>query len=90
MVKIDNKIYVVETKGDNMATNPDVRSKETSAVDWVAKINELPESERMGCEWAYVLLTGGNFYTLRDQNAGMQQILEYSRLTRNRAQGTLI
>ena len=90
MVKIGNKIYVVETKGDNMAQNPDVRSKETSAVDWVAKINELPESERMGCEWSYVLLTGGNFDALRSQNASIQQILDYCRLTRTRAQGTLI
>ena len=88
--EIGNKMYVVETKGDNMAQNPDVHSKETSAVDWVAKINELPESERMGCEWSYVLLTGGNFDALRSQNASIQQILDYCRLTRTRAQGTLI
>ena len=90
MVKIGNKIYVVETKGDDRAKTADVCSKETSAVDWVAKINELPESERMGCEWSYVLLTGSNFYALRDQNANSQDILAHSKLTRTRAQGTLI
>ena len=90
MVKIGDKIYVVETKGDDRAENKDVRSKETSAVDWVSKINELPESDRMGCEWAYVLLTGGNFYTLRDKNAGIQQILDYCMLTRKRAEGILV
>lgn len=90
MVKIGNKMYVVETKGDDRAKTADVCSKETSAVDWVAKINELPESERMGCEWSYVLLTGSNFYALRDQNANIQDILSHSKLTRTRAQGTLI
>ena len=90
MVKIGNKIYVVETKGDDRADNVDVRSKEVSAVDWVTKINELPESDRMGCEWSYVLLTGGNFHALSDQNASIKEMLEHCKLTRTRAQGILI
>ena len=90
MVKIGNKMYVVETKGDDRADNIDVCSKEVSAVDWAAKINELPESERMNCEWSYVLLTGGNFHALSSQNASIKEMLEHCKLTRTRAQGTLI
>ncbi|MDE5615562.1 MAG: DEAD/DEAH box helicase family protein [Alphaproteobacteria bacterium] len=89
MVKIGDRVYVVETKGNNMAQNPDVKSKEVGAMDWVAKINELPPAQRMDAEWHYALLTDEQFYSLRDKNASIREILDFCRLTRGRATGAL-
>ncbi len=89
MIKIGNKIYVVETKGNDRVNNPDTKSKELGAIDWIAKINELPESERMNSQWVYVLLSQENFESMNNQNADIQQILEISRLTKNKSWGTL-
>ena len=89
IVKIKDKIYIVETKGNDRANNPDTQAKEIGALDWINKINELPAAERMNAEWRYVLLAQLNFETMHDQNASIREILEMSRLTRTRAEGKL-
>lgn len=89
ILKIGNNIYVVETKGSNMAKNPDVKSKEIGAMDWISKINELAPNNRMDSTWVYSLLTDEMFYNWREKNAGIKEILDFCRLTRGRATGAL-
>ncbi len=43
----------------------------------------------MGCTWSYVLLGETTFYELRDKGASTQEILEYSKMTRAKIEGTL-
>lgn len=62
MIKIGDKIYVVETKGNDKMSNPDVQSKQGVALDWISKINELKPEDRINCEWSYVLLSDTQFY----------------------------
>ena len=90
MVKLADKIYIVETKASNQVDNPDVKQKKIGAVDWINKINELTPEQRMNSIWAYVLLTDTNFYARQAQNAGIKDILEMSKMTRNKAEGVLV
>jgi type III restriction enzyme len=53
-------------------------------MDWVKKLNELPEDARDGRNWHYVLLGENTFYTLHGNNASIADILEHAALTQGR------
>jgi type III restriction enzyme len=89
MLKIGSKIYVVETKGEDRASNPDVISKQRGALDWISKINELRPEDRMNCEWSYILLTDTNFNSMLKRGAEIGEILEFCKLTKGQTEGTL-
>jgi type III restriction enzyme len=61
MVKIGNKIYLVETKAERDLNNQNVKSKRLATIDWTDKINELKPEDRMNCTWYYVLLRKKTF-----------------------------
>lgn len=90
MLKIDDKIYIVETKGNDKISTPDVQSKQRGALDWISKINELKSEDRMDCEWSYALLSDTNFYSWKDRGADTKDILEFCKLTNTKVDGTLI
>jgi type III restriction enzyme len=90
MLRISDIIYLVETKSVKDAEgDPNVQAKRRGALDWIAKINELPAPMRGNAEWKYVLLDDTTFYVKRRQNATMKDILEGFMLTRGRVEGTL-
>lgn len=89
MVKINDKIFIVETKADKDVGNPNVQQKRIATVHWLEKVNELPEEERMDAEWSYVLLGENTFYSMMDRGASLKEILEYALMTRAKAEGTL-
>ncbi|MBI5789652.1 MAG: DEAD/DEAH box helicase family protein [Candidatus Schekmanbacteria bacterium] len=89
IVKIDNSIYLVETKAQKDIKDPNVKQKELGAIDRLKKINELKSEDRMNCEWSYALLGETTFYSMRDRGASIMEILEFSRLTEERIEGRL-
>ncbi len=89
IVKIGNKIYLVETKSDRDLDNRNVRSKRLAAIDWVDKVNELKVDDRMSSEWSYVLLGQDTFYSMSKQGATTEEILEYAKLNKSKVKGTL-
>ena len=89
MVKTADAVYLVETKAEKDISNINVQAKQRSAFDWVAKINELHPDHRMNAVWKYVLLDDTTFYTLRGQNASVNEILEKYVLIRNVIEGRL-
>ena len=89
MIKIDDKIYVVETKGNDKMSNPDVQSKQRGALDWIGKINELKPEDRMNCEWNYVLLSDTNFYAWKSKGASTSDILEMCKLSNAKIENKL-
>ena len=89
MVKIGNVMYVVETKAEKDVNNPNVKLKQTSTIDWINKINELDEENRMGCNWKYVLLGEKTFYSMSDKGATTEEILEYNLMSKSKVKGTL-
>ncbi|MFZ3071762.1 MAG: restriction endonuclease subunit R, partial [Thermodesulfobacteriota bacterium] len=89
IVKIGASIYLVETKAQKDVKDPNVRQKELGALDRLKKINELKPEDRMDCEWIYALLGETTFYSMRDRGASIREILEFSKLTKERITGRL-
>ena len=56
------------------------------ALGWLKKIKP---DDRDDCEWSYVLLGENTFYSMNKKGASIEEILEYSRLTKQRVQWML-
>ena len=89
MVKIGDKIFLVETKAERDMNNINVKQKRLATIDWIDKVNELKPEDRMSCTWNYVLLGESTFYGMSEKGATTQEILEYARLTKAKIKGTL-
>lgn len=89
IVKIGNKIYLVETKAERDLNNQNVKSKRLATIDWTDKVNELKPEDRMNCTWSYVLLGEKTFYSMSEKEASTEEILEYAKLTKAKIKGTL-
>lgn len=89
MVRIGNRMYVVETKSEKDLSSVNVRQKRLAMLDWIAKINELDSQHRVDCTWQYVLLGEKTFYGMRDQGASTEEILNYARLSKAKVEGKL-
>jgi len=83
------KLFYAPTKAEKDISNVNVQAKHRSALDWVAKINELQPDHRMNVVWKYVLLDDTTFYTLQTQNVSVSEILEKYILVRNVIEGRL-
>lgn len=88
IVKIDNKIFIVETKADRDLNNQNVLSKRLATIDWIGKVNSLNLDDRMDCVWNYVLLGENTFYGMRDKGADLLEILNYATRTKAMLRGT--
>lgn len=89
IVRIGNKIYLVETKAEKDLSSVNVKQKRLATIDWIDKVNELKLEDRMGCVWSYVLLGENTFYGMSEKGATTQEILEYAKLTKAKIKGTL-
>jgi len=89
IVKIGNKMFLVETKAERDLNNQNVKSKRLATIDWIDKINELNPEDRMDCLWSYVLLGENTFYGMSKKDATTEEILEYAKLTKAKVKGTL-
>ena len=89
LVKIKNKIYLVETKAEKDLNAQNVKNKRLAAVDWINKINQLTEADKMGCAWSYILLGEDVFYNMSKNGATTEEILENAKLTTSKVKGEL-
>ncbi len=79
-VRTAQAIYVVETKAQQQTTHPNVQRKLKAAVAWCARINELPETERSGLPWHYVLLGEDVVREWQEKGARVGELLDFARL----------
>lgn len=89
LVKIENSVYLVETKAQKDIDNANVKQKQKSALNWSKKVNELASSERMNAYWNYSLLDDTTFYSMKSRGASTKEILEYCKLTNGKIEGKL-
>lgn len=89
LVSTADKIYMIETKGDDKVDDRNVRQKQLAAVEWCRKINELPEKERDDKEWEYILLSETNFYLLSGNGATITDICQRTAVSLKTIQGRL-
>ena len=80
---------VGEGLGVGSVIDKNVRQKQTAAVEWCRKINELKPEERMDREWEYVLISEDNFYGLSANGATISDICERCRVSLSAATGEL-
>jgi len=76
LVKIKDKIFVVETKAERDLNQEDVLKKRLATCDWCDKVNELKPEDRMNCTWQYILLGEKTFYALQKNGANILDIFE--------------
>ena len=89
IVGTKDKIYLIETKGNDKVQDKNVRQKQTATVEWTRKINELNAKERMNRRWEYVLLSEDNFYSLSANGATITDICERCKVSLSAATGDL-
>ncbi len=89
IVATAEKVYLIETKGNDKLFDKNVRQKQTAAVEWTRKINELKPEERMGREWEYVLIGEDTFYGLSANGATTTDICQHCRMSLSAAAGEL-
>ncbi len=89
MVATREKVYLIETKGNDKLFDKNVRQKQTAAVEWTRKINELKPEERMHRKWEYVLISEDNFYGLAANGATITDICDRYKVSLSAASGEL-
>jgi type III restriction enzyme len=90
IVKTADNIYLVETKSDKDLNDPNVKQKQLATLDWIKRINELSPEERMDRKWEYVLLGETHFYSLKNNNASMDEIFQLAKINESKVFGKLI
>ena len=80
LVRTPFRVYVVETKAQSALSDENVQRKQRAALAWCEQINELPEEQRDGRDWAYVLLGETIIDEWHRKNATVADLLEYARL----------
>lgn len=89
IVATAEKIYLIETKGDDKINDANVRQKQTATVEWIKKINALKPSDRMNRIWEYALVGESVFYSLSESGATITDICNYCKVTYAVATGNL-
>lgn len=89
IVATAEKIYLIETKGDDKINDANVRQKQTATVEWIKKINALKPSDRMNRIWEYALVGESVFYSLSESGATITDICDYCKVTYAVATGNL-
>ena len=89
IVATAEKIYLIETKGDDKVNDSNVRQKQTATVEWIKKINALQPSDRMNRTWEYVLVGESVFYSLSGSGATITDICNHCKVSYSVATGNL-
>ena len=89
IVATADKVYLIETKGDDKVDDANVRQKQTATIEWIKKINALKPEDRMNRTWEYVLVGESVFYSLSGSGATLTDICNQCRVTYSRATGNL-
>ena len=81
LVATKQKIYLIETKGNDHIHDRNVKQKQIATIEWIRKINNLPPTERMDREWEYVLLDEDTFYGLSANGATITDICDIAKVS---------
>jgi type III restriction enzyme len=90
LIKLNNRIYLIETKAERDIQDINVKQKQLSTLEWVGKINDLNLKDEMVGDWSYIILSENQFYQLKDNGASTQEILELAKINVANIKGTLI
>ena len=89
IVATAEKIYLIETKGDDKVDDTNVRQKQTATIEWIKKVNALKPKDRMNRNWEYVLVGESVFYSLSGSGATITDICNQCKVSYSMATGNL-
>ena len=89
IVATADKVYLIETKGDDKVDDVNVRQKQTATIEWIKKINALEPEDRMNRTWEYVLVGESVFYSLSGSGATITDICDMCKVSYSVATGNL-
>ena len=89
IVATKEKVFLIETKGDDKVDDANVRQKQTATIEWIKKINALPLANRMNRTWEYVLVGESVFYSLSGNGATITDICNQCKVSYAMATGNL-
>lgn len=89
IVATADKVYLIETKGDDKVDDVNVRQKQTATIEWIKKINALESKDRMNRTWEYVLIGESVFYSLSGSGATITDICNMCKVSYSVATGNL-
>lgn len=89
IVATGDKVYLIETKGDDKVDDVNVRQKQTATIEWIKKINALDPEDRMNRTWEYVLVGESVFYSLSGSGATITDICSMCKVSYSVATGNL-
>lgn len=89
IVATADKVYLIETKGDDKVDDVNVRQKQTATVEWIKKINALEPGDRMNRTWEYVLVGESVFCSLSGSGATITDICNMCKVSYSVATGNL-
>lgn len=89
IVATADKVYLIETKGDDKVDDVNVRQKQTATIEWIKKINALEPEDRMNRTWEYVLVGESVFYSLSGSGATITDICNMCKVSYSVATGNL-
>ena len=89
IVATHDKVYLIETKGDDKVDDSNVRQKQTATIEWIKKINALKPEMRMNRTWEYVLIGESVFYSLSSIGATITDICNQCKVSYSVATGNL-
>jgi type III restriction enzyme len=80
LLRTDKAVYLVETKGQEQVSSPNVQRKLKAAAAWCDKVNTLSEEARSNLTWHYALLGESVFYEWRDKGGRLAQLCDFARI----------
>lgn len=89
LVATSDKVYMIETKGQDKVKDRNVQQKRRAAVEWCDNLNNLPADKRDGREWEYILIGENDFYGLSMNGATFEDICLRCRINAAVVQGEL-
>ena len=89
IVATAEKVYLIETKGDDKVDDVNVRQKQTATIEWIKKVNALEPKNRMNRTWEYVLIGESVFYSLSGSGATITDICDQCKVSYSVATGNL-
>ncbi len=89
IVATAEKVYLIETKGDDKVDDANVRQKQTATIEWIKKVNALDAKDRMNRTWEYVLIGESVFYSLSGSGATITDICNQCKVSYSMATGNL-
>lgn len=90
IVLTNEKVYVIETKGQDKIKDENVKQKQLATLAWCNKINKVSPDNRMDRIWEYVLLSENHFYSYKNNGATITEICELAKVSEANVKGMLL